>query len=341
MNAMTAVDQRDDALVASGNLLLSGFTGVQIIFHTFGNPDHYLATLGAMIDGIQSSGIRARIILAITDQCEFIPERLRDFPFPPFVNPGERMKPSQFEEVVVEALRRFPRLHFGVGPVAAQWCSDSMMERIGEIAVKKDLRIHTHLLESNMQRGWIKESPLVRLRRFGLLNSRASFAHAIWLTSDELAEVKNSGAQLVTCPHSNQILRAGTAPIQSWLDLDIPFAIGLDSAAGRESAATVAEMIVDESQAIPILSEGGSTASGLQTSNDEVTWRDWELGIVENLTIDSRTLISDGILHNQEEFDTALQRINATMESDLPARNIRQTQLDGLMSHYLEAITER
>ena len=190
MNAMTAVDQRDDALVASGNLLLSGFTGVQIIFHTFGNPDHYLATLGAMIDGIQSSGIRARIILAITDQCEFIPERLRDFPFPPFVNPGERMKPSQFEEVVVEALRRFPRSH--------------------------------------MQRGWIKESPLVRLRRFGLLNSRASFAHAIWLTSDELAEVKNSGAQLVTCPHSNQILRAGTAPIQSWLDLDIPFAIGLD-----------------------------------------------------------------------------------------------------------------
>ena len=72
-----------------------------------------------------------------------------------------------------------------------------------------------------------------------------------------------------------------------------------------------------------------------------MTWRDWELGIVENLTIDSRTLISDGILHNQEEFDTALQRINATMESDLPDRNNRQTQLDGLMSHYLEAITER
>jgi len=339
MNAMTSVDPYDDALVASSDLLLKGITSVQFIFHTFGNSNVYFETLLRKIEGIKRSQIRARVVLAITDQYEFLPENCDSPPpLPGFVDVGQRMTPQEFKEVVDGARRLFPEIEFGIGPVAPQWCSDSMLEVISEIA-ESGLRVHTHFLESSSQRHWIAEGPLDRLERFGLLSERCSLAHSIWVTDDELDRVKHSGAQLVTCPRSNQLLRSGRAQIDRWIHKKIPFGVGLDSIGGIETPIGVARLALDESDALNALTKGGIQSTGLAADEDKVMWRNWDLGIVDDLFIGDQLVVSSGKLVKDEEVAEARQRISRTLESDSEMRKARQRELDLLIEAYLNSIS--
>lgn len=335
MNAMTNIDPYDSALVASSDLLLKGITAVQMIFHTFGSPDHYLQTLEKTIAGLVESGIRARVVLAITDQYEFATEFSNsNIQFPSFIDVGQRMSPRNFAEIVQEAQRRFASIDLGVGPVAPQWCSDAMMETIGEIA-DSGLRIHTHFLESAHQRNWIGEDPLRRLQRFGLLNQNCSLAHAIWVTDEELEQIRESGAQLVTCPRSNKYLRAGRAHVDRWLDKGIPFGIGLDSVGGEETAIGVARLSLDESDALKALTRGGTLSTGLPTESDRVTWQNWDLGIVETVSINGVSIVETGALRNEDEIKEIRARIAFALSSDAQARNIRHKQIDDIIPEFL------
>ena len=58
MNAMTSLDVEDDVFVACCNLISSGVTAVQYIFHTFGSPSEYLEILDKSLSGIRRSGIQ-------------------------------------------------------------------------------------------------------------------------------------------------------------------------------------------------------------------------------------------------------------------------------------------
>jgi cytosine/adenosine deaminase-related metal-dependent hydrolase len=338
MNAMTGVDPIDDAFVATSDLLSNGVTGVQAIFHTFGTPEQYLNLLRQTLAGIRKSRIRARVILAITDQFEFLPERLLSFTLPDFVTAGPRMSPRQFIETFEAAVAEHPDIQFGIGPVAPQWCSDAMMEAIGAKA-REGIRVHTHCLESQSQRSWIKDSPIPRLDRYGLLGGQTSLAHAIWLSEDELDLVSDRGAQLVTCPRSNQVLRSGRAEIDAWIARGIDFAIGLDSIAGSESPLAAALLTIDDEQATRALTIGGASAAGLATMLDEVRWKDWRSGKVEALFLGGQQLIFDGELDSRDEVEAARNRITDLMERDQKARDDRQRRLSAIMSDYLAAIT--
>ena len=338
MNAMTGVDPSDDAFVASCNLLLSGISSVQVIFHTFGTPDFYLEHLDKTINGIKKSGIRARMILAITDQYEFLPKSVsQDFSFPIFVNPGQRMTPELFTEVVQEARDRYPDIALGVGPVAPQWCSDSMMSAIGALS-SEGLRVHTHFLESQRQRTWIDESPLERLMRFGLLHNKCSLAHSIWLRESDIDQIKESGAQLVTCPHSNQKLKSGKVNTAQWIEKEIPYAIGLDSIEVQQSPYAVALLSLTPKEAENALTTGGAMATDLPADHDRANWSDWQNGKLSDLSIDGRSVVSDGKLHCHAEYREVSAKIESVMEQDRSAREKRQSELSELMPSYLETI---
>lgn len=339
MNAMSSVDITDDVFVACSDLLSSGITGVQFIFHTFGSPERYLSSLSAAIQGIQKSGIRARVILGITDQLEFLPAAPKlAVELPDFVAVGPRFLPEQFVATFKEARSQYPNLDLGVGPVGPQWCSDAMLEALGSIA-ESGVRIHTHCLESAAQRHWIGQSLIFRLNRFGLLGKKTSLAHAIWLDEKELDLVANSGAQLVTCPRSNLQLKAGRADLSKWQQREIPFGVGLDSLAGKESPIEVAELSLDSGAALAALTVGGRSATDLPTDRDQVVWRDLNAGTVTELRIDSRHLIKSGALLNYEEVAEARSRISIAMSADAPLRTARQRQLDSIMPTYLQAIS--
>lgn len=340
MSAMTAVELEEDAFAASCDLLLSGVTAVQVVFHSFATPDEYVSQASAMIRGALRSGIRFRVILAMTDQAEYLPQG-REIPhwLPPAANPSRGTSPLQFLDLVRHMVREHPTIDFGIGPVAPQWASDELMSVLGQLS-SEGLRVHSHLLESRRQRAWVKPDPVTRLSDFGLLGESTSLAHGVWCSAYDLERIADSGSQLVACPQSNMVLGAGKASVALWDQLGIPIAIGLDSVTSNPDAWAVARMYFPDSTALECLTHGGVLAAGLHGDQDLVLWQSMVDSKPYRVQVAKRTVVDQGQLLLHEEYQEAQNRLLGVLDADRDARIARQTALSETMKKYLDFIDE-
>ncbi len=231
-------------------------------------------------------------------------------------------------------------VELGVGPVGAQWCSDELMEAIASLA-GPEIRVHSHLLESALQRSWSGENPLDRLERWGLLGAYTSLAHGVWCSREELVRLRDAGATLVTCPASNRTLHAGVADYGLWHEVGVTTALGLDSIDRASVPWLVARSVFDEDDALAVLTRGGIAATGLACDSDRVVWADFHSGVVDHVQIDGRELVRDGVLVQLAEVEDARSRVLDTLSRDLPQRTLRHSHIDGFLPHYhrlLEAV---
>lgn len=335
---MSAVDPRDDSFIACSRLLLSGFTGVQAMFHAFLAAPEYLDVLRRVAAGVRDSGIRALIILGITDQNEFLPAGLANQALlPSWLPPKCNLAPEDLSVVLSRISAEFPEISFGIGPVGPQWCSDQALEGLGALA-SEGWRVHSHLLESSLQRKWISEEPLTRLQRFGLLGDRTSLAHGVWAESADLEAIANSGAQLVYCPGSNSLLRSGTANVSEWRRHGVSFGFGLDSSTEASTAFGLAASVLEREALLEALTDGGRRATSLPCDQDLVLWQDFDRGHAWDVTVGGEKLVSEGTLLKQSELEAAAQRTEEAMLRDAVARESRVRALDDLMPRYLAAL---
>jgi cytosine/adenosine deaminase-related metal-dependent hydrolase len=340
MSAMSAVDETDETLIACADLVRAGVTGVQTVFHTFGSPQQYLESLSKALDGIERSGIRALVILGLTDQAEFIPTELENQSLlPPWLPPERKMAPEQFAEVYTQAKKLHPTVRFGVAPVGPQWCSISLLGIIRELT-EDGARIHSHLLESKAQRNWIGENPLTRLSAAGLLGPKTSLAHGVWCETEDLKVIRDAGAQLVTCPGSNATLGAGKADLALWGKRGVKFGFGLDSSADEVLPFKIAREAMSDDVALQALTEGGRSCTDLPTDQDLVEWEDFDAGIAKRVVVGEKVLFDGVKLHNQAEVDEAKARVDEVMDKDRLNRAERKATIDALLPNYLKAIKQ-
>lgn len=341
MTAMTAVDIEDDVFVAACDAVSSGITGVQAVVHTFADADGYLAMVDAVVRGVQHAGVRALIILGITDQAEFLPPGIDGLlEWPSVMRPARGLSIAAYVEVVSEVRRRYPGVAFGVGPIAPQWCSDDALEALGDLGTQ-GLRMHTHLLESRRQRTWVKGDPIGRLARHGLLTPQTSLAHGVWCSPDDLRLIHECGAQLVACPHSNRSLGAGRADIEAWRGHGIPFGVGLDSVGDGVGIWQVARSVLDMDDALFALTQGGVACTGLASNHDVVEWRDAVGGVVDRVVIAGDERVRAGTVVCAGEVHAARERVTAMMRADERDRVARQAALSKLMREYLDVLDAR
>jgi len=333
MSAMTPVPIEDDVFVACVGLLEQGVTTVQVIFHTFGDPDEYRAALHATIQGIERSGIRALVVLGTTDQAEFLPVGVTSPRLPDFCQVTRRLSAAEFGDVVSTATQDYPGISFGVGPVGPQWCSDSLLGTLGDIATE-GYRVHAHFLESAAQRSWAPGAVLSRMQTHGLLGPQTSLAHAVWCSDKELQVLSDLGVGLVTCPHSNRLLQAGRAPVDDWLRRGITVGVGLDSADPQARPVDVARLALSPTEAERALTEGGLSCAGFSHVNDRVVWTDRELGVVDSVEIDGTTVISHGRFRDHSTVEAARERITETMNRDAANRKSRHSSIDAVIHDY-------
>ena len=339
MTAMTAVEIADDVFVACSELIAKGVTGVQMMFHTFGDPNDYLEALAQTVKGITRSGIRALVVLGTTDSAEFVPPGADPGGLlPDFSRPSRRLTPNEFGDVIDRALADYPHVSFGVGPVGPQWCTDSLLNTIGDIS-QQGLRVHSHFAESKAQRYWAGDL-LARMRSARLLGPQTSLAHAVWLDDSEIDELRELGVALVTCPLSNQLLRAGKADVASWQKRGMPFGVGLDSADRDATPIAVATRALSAKDALHALTAGGYSASGIDTTSDQVLWADDTLNSPLTVTIDGLDVVRDGKLTTSNDVEHARQGISERIHADQASRNERQHVLDDHMPHYLKTIRQ-
>ena len=230
-------------LVAALRLIRSGVTTAMHHFASTGVVP-FEEEIDATLRAYRDAGMRVTFTLDFRDRNYYVyapdSEFLSSLPsalagavskqLPPRVLP----KPSEVMALLSKVRRSWgsPKLRLALGPQGGEWSSDESLKDVAAFARAESLPIHTHMLESRLQRhASLREhgiSAVERFARLGLLGANTSLAHMVWVTDLDLDIVRDAGAAIVHNPASNLRLRSGIAPVLRMLRRGIPVAIGMD-----------------------------------------------------------------------------------------------------------------
>lgn len=158
--------------------------------------------------------------------------------------------PNEYMMLVREVARRIESSTVSVqlGPNSPQACTDALLEATAAESATANRRVHTHLLETAIQRRWSDEhypNGLVRhLDDLGLLSPRFTGAHGVWLKPDDSRLLAERGSSIAINTSSNLRLRSGIAPVADFVRAGMKFAIGVDSSSFDDDDDALREMRV-------------------------------------------------------------------------------------------------
>ncbi len=118
--------------------------------------------------------------------------------------------------------------------------STSLMARTAELAERLDVRLHTHLCETQDEDAFCLETlgrrPVDYLSDVGWMTDRTWLAHVVWPSADEVTRLGAARVGAAHCPSSNMILGSGLAPVRELRAAGAPVGLGVDGSASADSA---------------------------------------------------------------------------------------------------------
>lgn len=125
------------------------------------------------------------------------------------------------------------RVRLLLSPSNVQWISDSLFQKMKDLAGRYRTGIHMHLAESAYQRAYalrtFGKTPVAHLHDLGVLGPELSCAHGVWLSDDDMDRLAEAGTVVCHNPGSNLRLRSGVARVTRMLDSGMTVALGADS----------------------------------------------------------------------------------------------------------------
>jgi 8-oxoguanine deaminase len=118
--------------------------------------------------------------------------------------------------------------------------STQLMTRTAELAERLDVRLHTHLAETQDEDAFCLETfgrrPVDYLADVGWMTDRTWLAHVVWPDPAEVTRLGAAGVGAAHCPSSNMILGSGLAPVAELRAAGAPVGLGVDGSASADSA---------------------------------------------------------------------------------------------------------
>ncbi len=122
----------------------------------------------------------------------------------------------------------------------------SLMRRTAELAERLDLRLHTHLAETQDENDFCAQRfgcrPLDYLEDCGWLGPRTWLAHGIHFDEDEIGRLARAGTCVTHCPCSNQYLASGICPVHGMEQAGVRVGLGVDGSASNNASNLIAEV---------------------------------------------------------------------------------------------------
>jgi cytosine/adenosine deaminase-related metal-dependent hydrolase len=126
------------------------------------------------------------------------------------------------------------RLRYAFAPRFVLSCTEELLKAVAQLAREKNLRIHTHASENPTECDVVRQRTgrdnIVYLHELGLTGSHSTFAHCVWLTSDEQRLLRETGTVVCHCPSSNLKLASGIAKIPELIQEGVHVCLGADGA---------------------------------------------------------------------------------------------------------------
>ncbi|MGI9498907.1 MAG: 8-oxoguanine deaminase [Geminicoccaceae bacterium] len=137
-------------------------------------------------------------------------------------------------------------VQIALAPCSPFSVTDGLMRDSAELAARHDVRLHTHLAETEDEEAWCRERfgcrPLDYLEDVGWLSDRVWLAHGIWFDEDEIRRLGRAKTAISHCPTSNMILASGCCQVPALEAAGAPVGIGVDGSASNDSSNLMEEL---------------------------------------------------------------------------------------------------
>ena len=138
------------------------------------------------------------------------------------------------------------RVRVQLAPANLHWCSDRLLEMLGDYAERYAVPMHMHLLETAYQKEYARRrtgtTAVQHLREVGLLGSELTLGHGVWLNESDIDSIAESGTRICHNCSSNFRLRSGLAPLNVMEARGVRVGIGLDEAGINDDRDMLQEM---------------------------------------------------------------------------------------------------
>jgi 8-oxoguanine deaminase len=162
----------------------------------------------------------------------------------------------QDEDTILADSERVVGRHHQRGPdamvqIALAPCSPfsvttSLMRRTADLAAKLDVRLHTHLAETEDENRFCEQihncRPLDYLEQCGWLNARTWLAHGIFFNTEEMRRLGKAKTTVSHCACSNQILASGCCPVCEMEEAGVGIGLGVDGSASNDASNLMQEV---------------------------------------------------------------------------------------------------
>jgi guanine deaminase len=128
-----------------------------------------------------------------------------------------------------------------ITPRFAPTSTKGLLKGLGDLAIKYNLPVQSHLSENPDEIQWVRElfpgaknysDVYFKHNLFG--QTKTVMAHGIFLGEDERELVKRMDLTLAHCPDSNINVRSGIMPVRTYLDMGLRVGLGSDIAGGHK-----------------------------------------------------------------------------------------------------------
>ncbi len=159
------------------------------------------------------------------------------------------------DEILSDSERVIHRYHdrsqgsycqIALAPCSPFSVTEDIMIDSAELADRLDVRLHTHLAETDDENTFCERKfncrPLEYLAQVGWLSNRVWLAHGIHFTAQEIETLGAAGAGICHCPASNMTLASGLCP---GLDLEAAgcaVGLGVDGSASNDASNLIQEV---------------------------------------------------------------------------------------------------
>ncbi len=137
-------------------------------------------------------------------------------------------------------------LRVALAPCSPFSVTRELMAETAELARRRNVRLHTHLAETEDEEEFCLKSfgvrPVEYLEELGWLGEDVWLAHCVHLNGAEVQRFGETGTGVAHCPSSNGRLGAGIAPVAALVGAGVPVGLGVDGGASNEAGELGAEM---------------------------------------------------------------------------------------------------
>jgi 8-oxoguanine deaminase len=229
------------AMVAMSELLLSGCTTT---------TDHHYVFPAGLEDAVDIEvAVARRLGLRVLLTRGSMNLSQRDGGLPPDgVVQDEDTILADSERVVAKHHERGENamVQIALAPCSPFSVTTSLMKKTAELADRLDVRLHTHLAETEDENKFCEQMyrcrPLDYLEQCGWLNARTWLAHGIHFNAEEMKRLGRAKTSITHCACSNQVLASGCCPVCEMEDVGVAIGLGVDGSASNDGSNLMQEV---------------------------------------------------------------------------------------------------